>query len=146
MSSEGNPIKVLFLCVGNSARSQMAEGLLRHLGGGRFEAYSAGSEPKGVHPMAIKAMEEIGIDISGQQSKSVTKYLGTGHFGYIITLCAWDEDKCPTAFPDISVRLHWPLDDPAAKSTPDEQLVAFRKVRDQLREMILNWISQTGGQ
>jgi arsenate reductase len=144
MSQISSPIKVLFLCVANSARSQMAEGLLRHLGEGRFEAYSAGIEPSGVHPMAIKAMEEIGIDISRQQSKSVAKYLGTGHFGYIITLCNWDEAKCPTAFPDISIRLHWPLEDPAAPGTAEEQLGRFRRVRDRLREMIGRWIEETG--
>lgn len=137
------PIKVLFLCVGNSARSQMAEGLLRHLGQGRFEAYSAGSEPKGVHPLAVRVMGEIGIDISRQQSKSVARYLGTGHFGYIITLCAWDEDKCPTAFPDISVRLHWPLEDPAA-APEDRQQESFRAVRDQLRQRITSWMAETG--
>lgn len=139
------PIKVLFLCVGNSARSQMAEGLLRELGGGRFEAYSAGMEPSEVHPLAIKVMEEIGIDISRQQSKSVVKYLGTGHFGYIITLCGRDEDNCPTSFPDISVRLHWPLEDPAAPGPAGQQPEAFRKIRDRLREMITKWIQETEG-
>lgn len=143
MSGSGNPIKVLFLCVGNSARSQMAEGLLREMGGDRFEAYSAGIEPRGVHPLAVRVMEEIGFDISRQTSKSVAKYLGTGHFGYIITLCSWDEDKCPTAFPDISVRLHWPLEDPMAEHV-DRQLEAFRQVRDQLQQMITNWIQETG--
>lgn len=144
MSEIPNPIKVLFLCVGNSARGQMAEGLLRHLGEGRFEAYSAGIEPKGVHPLAIRVMEEIGIDISRQQSKSVAKYLGTGHFGYIITLCGWDEEKCPTAFPGISVRLHWPRDDPGAPGTGKEQLAGFRTARDRLREMIAEWIAEAG--
>jgi len=144
MSEIPNPIKVLFLCVGNSARSQMAEGLLRRLGRGRFEPYSAGIEPKGVHPMAVKVVDEIGIDISRQQSKSVAKYLGTGHFGYIITLCTWDEAQCPTTFPDISIRLHWPLEDPAASGTAEEQLERFRRVRDRLREMIGKWIEETG--
>lgn len=144
MSEIPNPIKVLFLCVGNSARSQMAEGLLRHFGEGRFEAYSAGIEPTSVHPLAIKAMEEFGIDISRQQSKSVAKYLGTGHFGYIITLCGWDEEKCPTTFPGISVRLHWPLEDPAAPGTAEKQLERFRRVRDRLSEMIRKWIEEAG--
>lgn len=144
MTDSTNPIKVLFLCVGNSARSQMAEGLLRELGEGRFEAYSAGIEPKGVHPLAVKVMEEIGIDISKQASKSVTKYLGNGHFGYIITLCSWDEDKCPTVFPDISVRLHWPLEDPTAEGQEERQMESFRRVRDRLKDMISKWIQETG--
>ncbi len=138
------PIKVLFLCVANSARSQMAEGLLRILGQGRFEPYSAGVEPTQVHPLAIRVMEEIGIDISQQQAKSVSKYLGTGHFGYIITLCSQAEERFPTAFPDISIRLHWPLEDPAAPGTEEEQLAKFREVRDKLASMLKEWIAKTG--
>ncbi len=138
-----SPIKVLFLCVGNSARSQMAEGLLRELGRGRFEAYSAGIDPREVHPLAVRVMEEIGIDISKQQSKSVARYLGTGHFGYIITLCGRNEEKCPTTFPDISLRLYWPLEDPA-KAPKESQPEAFRQVRDQLKQMITKWMEATG--
>lgn len=146
MTEPNNPIKVLFLCVANSARSQMAEGLLRELGGGRFEAYSAGTEPSEVHPLAIKAMSEIGIDISRQRSKSVSRYLGTGHFGYIITLCAREEDHCPTAFPDISVRLHWDLPDPAAPGAEQESIERFRSVRDRLKRLITDWMDQAAAE
>ncbi len=142
MDETAKPIKVLFLCVANSARSQMAEGLLRHLGRGRFEAYSAGTEPTEVHPLAVKVMEEIGIDISRQQAKAVSKYLGTGHFGYVITLCGRDEDNCPTTFPDISVRLHWDLPDPAAPGTGEERMERFRSVRDQLKRLIEGWMGK----
>jgi len=136
-----NPIKVLFLCVANSARSQMAEGLLRHLGEGRFEAYSAGIEPSGIHPLAIEVMREIGIDISDQSSKPVSQFLGRLHFGYIITLCRWDEERCPTSFPDVSHRLHWELPDPAA--APEEQrLRSFREVRDRLKELVEELVAQ----
>ena len=111
---------------------------------GRFEAYSAGVAPTSVHPLAVEVMQEMGIDISRQEAKSVTKYLGTGHFGYIITLCQESEDRCPTAFPDISIRLHWPMEDPTESVAPEEQRVRFRRVRDQLIERIKTWISETG--
>jgi arsenate reductase (thioredoxin) len=135
------PVKVLFLCNANTARSQMAEALLRHRHGDRFAAFSAGLKPAGIHPLAKPVLEEIGVTIAGQRSKSVTEYLGTAHFGYIITLCGAAEDNCPTAFPDVAVRLHWPVDDPARPGTPGEMLTRFRAVRDELDRRIAAWVA-----
>ncbi len=136
-----NKPKVLFLCYGNSARSQMAEGLLKFLSGDKFEVHSAGIEPKEVHPLAIKVMAEIGIDISKQKSKHAKDFLSQ-HFGYIITVCDEANEKCPT-FPDISVRLHWSFEDPAKlEGSEEKKLLIFRKVRDQIREKILEWLKE----
>lgn len=135
--------RVLFLCTGNSARSQMAEAFLRRYAGDRFEAYSAGLEPKGIHPLTVRVMEEIGIPLTGQYSKDVREYLGKLHFGYLITVCAHAEEKCPTAFPGVGQRLHWALDDPAAVEGSDEdKLAKFRQVRDQIGERIREWLEQ----
>ena len=126
----GNP-KVLFLCTRNSARSQMAEGYLRHVAGDRFEAMSAGIEPKGLNPLAVEAMKEIGIDISGQTSKDVVKLLGQ-HIPYVITVCDNARERC-LIFPRTYKFLHWSFDDPAvAADNHDEQLAVFRRVRDEL--------------
>jgi arsenate reductase (thioredoxin) len=131
-----NRSRVLFLCTGNSARSQMAEGLLRDKAGDRFEAFSAGLEPTVVHPMAVAAMAEIGIDISGQRSKSLTEYLGKEHFGYLITVCDHAAANCPM-FPGVANRLHWSLVDPAAAEGDDEERMdVFRLVRDRLAALI----------
>ncbi len=131
-----NRSRVLFLCTGNSARSQMAEGLLRDKAGDRFEAFSAGLEPTAVHPMAVAAMAEIGIDISGQRSKSLTEYLGKEHFGYLITVCDHAAANCPM-FPGVANRLHWSLVDPAAAEGSDEErMEVFRLVRDRLAALI----------
>lgn len=122
---------VLFLCTGNSARSQMAEGYLRHVAGERFEALSAGIAPKGLHPLAIEAMQELGIDISGQQSKDVSALLGQ-RIPYVVTVCDHAKERCPI-FPGSYKQLHWSLEDPAAaRGTQDEQLAVFRRVRDQI--------------
>jgi arsenate reductase (thioredoxin) len=130
----GNP-KVLFLCTGNSARSQMAEGYLRHVAGDRFEAMSAGIEPKGLNPLAVEAMKEIGIDISGQTSKDVVKLLGQ-HIPYVVTVCDNARERCPI-FPRTYKFLHWSFDDPAAASgTDDEKLAVFRRVRDEITKRI----------
>jgi arsenate reductase len=128
---ESSKPKVLFLCMGNSARSQMAEGYLRHVVSDRFEATSAGIEPRGLNPLAVEAMAEIGIDISGQQSKDVGIFLGE-YIPYVITVCDNAREKCPI-FPRTYKFLHWGLDDPAeAKGTHDERLVVFRRVRDEI--------------
>ncbi len=127
--------KVLFLCTGNSARSQMAEGYLRHAGTGRFEALSAGIEPKGLNPLAVEAMREIGIDISRQTSKDVVTLLGQ-HIPYVVTVCDNAKERCPI-FPGTWKFLHWSIDDPAeATGTHDERLAVFRRVRDQIIEQI----------
>ncbi len=134
------PIRVLFLCTGNSARSQMAEGLLRAFGGGDFEIYSAGTDPKGLHPLAIEAMREIDIDISGHESKSLERFLGQ-HFDYIITVCDRARDRCPT-FPGDNRRIHWGFEDPAAVTgTRSEQLTVFRRVRNEISERLRVWVT-----
>lgn len=136
-----NKPKVLFLCYSNSVRSQMAEGFLRSLAGDRFDVYSAGIEPKEVHPLAVKVMTEIGIDISNQKSKHVKDFLSQ-HFGYIITVCDEADKKCPT-FPDISIRLHWSFEDPAKMEGSEvEKLLVFRKIRDQIKKKIIEWLKK----
>jgi len=127
--------RVLFLCTHNSARSQMAEGLLRHLAGDRFEAMSAGTEATHVRPLAIRAMEEIGIDISGQESKTLAQYLQE-HLDYVITVCDDANEACPF-FPGAQSRLHWSFEDPSkAEGSEEERLLVFRSVRDRIRTKI----------
>ncbi|MGC8874232.1 MAG: arsenate reductase ArsC [Chloroflexia bacterium] len=144
MSSLQQPkVRVLFLCTHNSARSQMAEALLRHLAGDRFEAYSAGLEPREIHPYTLRVMEEIGVDMRGQRAKPVDEYLGKVHFGYIITVCSRAEEMCPI-FPGTAVRLSWPFEDPAAfEGTEEEKLQRFREVWDQIAARIREWIAET---
>jgi thioredoxin type arsenate reductase len=121
------PIRVIFVCTGNSARSQMAEALLRHDGGARFEVVSAGVDPRGVHPMTIKALAKVGIDITGARSKSVSEFLGQ-RFDYVITVCDRARAICPV-FPGGSETLHWGLDDPAeAEGTEAERMAVFDRV------------------
>ena len=127
--------RVLFLCTHNSARSQMAEGLLRHLAGARFEACSAGIEATHVRPLAIRAMQEIGIDISSHESKPLQRYLGQP-FEYVITVCDEANEACPV-FAGARERLHWSLPDPSTATGPDEaRLAVYREVRDALRARI----------
>src|ERR687897_1686261 len=127
--------RVLFLCTHNSARSQMAEGLLRHLAADRFEAHSAGTEATHVRPLAIRAMEEIGVDISGQESKTLERYLEEP-FDYVITVCDDANDACPF-FPGAKNRLHWSFEDPSrAEGSEEERLAVFRSVRDRIGERI----------
>ena len=130
--------KVLFLCTGNSARSQMAEGLMRNLRGDEFEVYSAGIDPKGIHPLAIEMMREIGIDISQQRSKHLDEY-GEEAFDYIVTLCDHAAKTCPF-FPGRGERLHHSFPDPAAaEGSREEKLEMFRRVRNELKEFILSF-------
>src|SRR6266581_56399 len=127
--------RVLFICTHNSARSQMAEGLLRHLGGERFEAYSAGTEATHVRPLAIKVMHELGIDIAGQQSKTLERYLDQP-FDKVITVCDQANEACPVFF-GARERLHWSFPDPSKATGPeDEQFAVYRQVRDAIRERI----------
>jgi arsenate reductase (thioredoxin) len=127
--------RVLFLCTHNSARSQMAEGLLRHLSGGRVQAFSAGTEATRVRPLAIRAMVEAGIDIAGQESKTLQRYLGEP-FDAVITVCDDANEACPF-FPGASERLHWSFPDPSrATGTEEAQLAAYRATRDAIRERI----------
>ena len=127
--------RVLFICTHNSARSQMAEGLLRHLGGARFEAFSAGTEATHVRPLAIKAMAELGIDISGQTSKTLQRYLHEP-FDEVITVCDTAAETCPV-FPGAVHRRHWSFPDPSkATGSEDEQTAVYRRVRDAIRARI----------
>lgn len=127
------PIRVLVLCTGNSARSQMAEGLLRHDGGDRFEVSSAGTRPSHVRPEAIEAMRELGVDISGHRSKSVDEFAGR-EFDYVITVCDNANESCPV-FPGKTERIHWSFEDPAAvEGDWETRLAAFRRIRDEIRE------------
>ena len=136
-------IKVLFLCTGNSARSQMAEAFLKKYGEDQFEAYSAGLEPKDIHPYIKRVMEEIGVSLTGQYSKHVGEYMGKIHFGYLITLCGEAEEKCPTLFPGVGQRLHWSFEDPSALvGSDDEKLAKFREVRDQIERRIQTWLAE----
>jgi arsenate reductase len=132
------PISVLFLCTGNSCRSQMAEGLARHLGEGRVQAASAGTAPKGLHPLAVKVMAELGIDISGQTSKHLDS-LEEQRFDFAITVCDRAKESCP--FWPNTTSLHWSFDDPAeATGTEEEQLAVFRRVRDEIRARVAGFI------
>jgi arsenate reductase (thioredoxin) len=127
--------RVLFICTHNSARSQMAEGLLRYLGGDRFEVFSAGTEATVVRPLAIKAMAEAGIDISKQQSKTLDRYLKEA-FDDVITVCDTAAETCPI-FPGAAHRRHWSFEDPSkARGSEDEQLGVYRHVRDEIRTRI----------
>lgn len=121
--------KVLILCTGNSCRSQMAEGILKHYGSDKFEVESAGTKPSKVNETAIEVMRELGIEISGQRSKNVSEFLGR-HFHYIITVCDNAKESCPV-FPGNSIRLHWAFPDPPHdKEITEEVRREFRKVRD----------------
>ena len=127
--------RVLFICTHNSARSQMAEGLLRQLGSDRFEVFSAGTEATFVRPLAIKAMAELGIDISQQQSKTLERYLDEP-FDDVITVCDTAAETCPI-FPGAAHRQHWSFIDPSkATGSEDEQLAVYRRVRDEIRSRI----------
>lgn len=134
------PIRVLFLCTGNSARSQMAEALLRSFGGNDFEVFSAGTEPKGLHPITIEIMREQGIDVSSHESKHLNKYLGDT-FDYIITVCDRINDNCPT-FPGDVERIHWNFDDPAIDAgSPEEQHRLFKRIAGEISERIRVWVT-----
>ncbi|HRQ23025.1 MAG TPA: arsenate reductase ArsC [Anaerolineales bacterium] len=136
--------RVLFLCTGNSARSQMAEGLLRAMAGEQFEVFSAGTEPKGsILPEVQEVMREIGIDVSKQYSKSVTEYLGKTHFTHVITVCADAEENCPAVFLNMGIHEHWPFDDPA-KVDDEHRLESTRSVCDQIEQRLRLWLTGQG--
>ncbi|MEC4686624.1 MAG: arsenate reductase ArsC [Nitrospirota bacterium] len=135
-------VKVMFLCTGNSCRSQMAEGLARKLGHGRVAVYSAGLIPAGVNPYAKRVMKEIGIDISGQESKAIDEGL-LRKMDVIITLCGNAALSCPVTPLEIK-RLHWPIEDPVGTIGTDEEILeAFRKARDEIRERIEGFLAET---
>ena len=135
--------RVLFLCTGNSARSQMAEAFLRKYASDRFEAHSAGLEPKPLNPLTVKVMEESGVDMSGHASKGFETYLGKMLFQYLITVCDDAEKNCPTTWPGISHKLHWSFEDPAKfEGTPQEKLAKFREIRDLIETRIKAWLAE----
>ncbi|MBN2045173.1 MAG: arsenate reductase ArsC [Anaerolineales bacterium] len=136
-------IKVIFLCTGNSARSQMAEAFLRRYAGDQFEAHSAGLEPKEIHPYTIIVMGELGYSLEGQQSKSVRENLGKVHFTYLFTVCSQAEKNCPRTFLSSGIHTHWDFEDPAAfEGTEEEKLAKFREIRDQIDERIRQWLQE----
>jgi arsenate reductase len=137
MSDNGahRPIRVLFVCTGNSARSIMAESLLRHHGGGEFEVYSAGTDPRGVNPLTVRTLKEAGLPTDGLSSKSVEQFLGQG-FDYVITVCDQARQSCPV-FPGSHQSLHWGYEDPAEATGDDEERIkVFRSVFRQLGQRI----------
>lgn len=134
--------RVLFICVHNSARSQMAEAFLKHLAGDRFEVESAGLEPGILNPLVVELMKEVGIDISQNKTKSVFDLFKQGKlYSYVITVCDDSQsERCPV-FPGVTQRLHWSFADPSSfQGTPEERLVKTRAVRDQVRRKIVEWI------
>jgi arsenate reductase len=132
--------RVLFLCTHNSARSQMAEGILRRLGSEQFEAMSAGTTPRELQPLAVRVLAESGIDISGQHAKGVEEYTAA-NFDYVITVCDDAQEACPN-FPGARKQLHWSLPDPSvAHGSEEERLMAFRSVRDRLATLIREFIA-----
>ncbi|MEJ2257851.1 MAG: arsenate reductase ArsC [Woeseiaceae bacterium] len=132
---------VLFLCTGSSARSQMAEAFLRELAGDRYEAYSAGLDPRPIHPLTYRVMREVGFHLGGHTSKSVRNFLGRCHFGYVITVCDQAEKNCPTTFPGHPVRLHWSFPDPSgAAGSEAGRLAVFRDVRDAIRAQVVRFL------
>jgi len=136
---------ILILCTGNSARSQMAEGLVRKHAGHMFDVYSAGTSPKPVNPLAVRAMAEIGVDISGQRSKDLGEYLGTLPVRHLLIVCSNAQSSCPAVWPGVLTRTYWNLEDPAAaQGTDDEKLQVFRESRDDLEERIVKWLAEMG--
>jgi arsenate reductase len=134
-ATRDRPIRVLFVCTGNSARSIMAEALLRHHGGDEFEVHSAGTEPRGVNPLTLKVLADAGIDASSARSKSVNEYLGQ-EFDYVVTVCDQARQVCPV-FPGVHESLHWGYEDPAeATGSEEERLAVFRRVFIQIGERI----------
>lgn len=135
--------RVLFLCTGNSARSQMAEGWLRHLAGDRFEVFSAGTHPVGLNPGSVDAMAEVGIDISSHRSKQVSEFL-TQPFDHVITVCDRARESCPR-WPGTTHLLHWSFDDPAAATDSDAtRRQLFQRVRDEILGQIKGFLNQEG--
>jgi arsenate reductase (thioredoxin) len=135
--------RVLFLCTGNSARSQMAEAFLRKYAGDVFEPHSAGLEPKGVNPLTVKVMNEAGIDISDQTSKGLESFLGKLQVHFLVTVCDDADQNCPTGLPGVNTRMHWSFEDPARfEGTEEEKLAKFREVRDLIEHRVKQWVAE----
>ncbi len=140
-SNDTTTMRVLVLCTGNSCRSQMAEGFLRHYGGGKIFARSAGVAPSRVNPRAIEVMREVGIDISAHTSDSVELYFDDP-WDYVITVCDNAKERCPV-FPRDVNKLHWPFEDPADATGNDDDIMAlFRRVRDEIMEKVKGWVRE----
>lgn len=136
------PLRVLFLCTHNSSRSQMAEGLLRARGGVAYEVFSAGTEPRVVHPLAVKAMQEIGIDISSQTAKGIEAFASEPPMDLVVTVCHEAQETCPL-FPNTRSQVHWGFPDPSrVTGTEEERLAAFRHIRDLIAAKITQWLSR----
>ncbi len=135
--------RVLFLCSGNSARSQMAEAFLRKHAPDRFESFSAGLTPQPINPLVVRAMEEVGVRLDGHRSKSVREYLGQLCFGHLVIVCDEAKKSCPTTFPGVAQVHHWPFDDPSDFAGSDEEkLVGIRRVRDEIEARIKAWLAE----
>lgn len=138
------PLRILFVCTGHSARSQIAEGFARHYGSGRLEAYSAGMTPTGLNPNAVAVMRDRGIDISSQRSEAFDEEFAR-RMDYVVAVCGNVDKRCPVLPPGVR-RLHWPLDDPArARGTPEEVLRVFRRSRDEIERLVLDFIGRIPG-
>jgi arsenate reductase (thioredoxin) len=134
---------VLFLCTNNAVRSQMAEALLNKKAADQLEAHSAGTEPKEIHPLTIRVMSEVGIDMSGHRPKDLRQYLGKLTVRYAIFVCPRAEEKCPVIWPGALNRLEWPFEDPATQEgTEEERIAKFRSVRDRIDERITAWLRE----
>jgi arsenate reductase len=138
---------VLFLCMRNSSRSQMAEAFLRKYAGDQFNVYSAGLEPTEIHPVTRQVMQEAGLDLEGQSAKGVETYLGKLLVNYLIIVCETANSKCPYTWPGVHERLFWPFEDPdAAQGSQEERLAKFRQVRDQIEQRIKSWLKEISQQ
>jgi arsenate reductase len=134
--------RVLFLGTANAGRSLMAEALLRSMDSERFEAHSAGIDPTAINPLTLQVLAEAGVNGEGLRPKNATEYLGKMHFGYVITVCDWARQNCPTAFLTMGQRLHWTLDDPLKfRGSDEETLATFRRVRDETEQMVRAWLA-----
>jgi len=139
-----NAPNILILCTGNSCRSQMAEGYFRALAGDRFQVYSAGMSPKNrVHPLAVEVMAEDGVDVSTQQPKDLSEFLGRLPVSYLIIVCSRADESCPSVFPGMGQRLYWPFDDPDAFEGAAARN-EFRRVRDEIKARIQSWLDGAG--
>ena len=135
--------RVLFLGTANAGRSQMAEALLRSIDSEHFEAHSAGLDPVEMHPLTLQVLAEAGVSVEGLRPKNVVEYLGKVHFGYIITVCDYAEQNCPTAFLTMGQRLHWTLEDPLKfRGSEAETLASFQQVRNETEQMVRAWLAE----
>ena len=140
--SPTRPMRVLFLCTHNSSRSQIAEGLLRARGGTTYSVFSAGTEPRAVHPLAITVMREIGIDISSQTAKGILAFANESPMDLVVTVCHEAQEICPF-FPNARFQVHWGFSDPSSVTgTEEERLAAFCHIRDQIATKINHWLSR----